>query len=265
VREEVIAQQVSISLATDRLSAAQAALKEYGFVFDDGFSYPEIPPDAGIQHPVGLLYNSALRILLHRAKTRQAHQDLKRGIELAEALIAGSLRCRHLPIVLQTLLLRAQMQLVLGNEQKGLAEVVRALELAAPERFISIFIEEGMPIAEALTLLLKRNLPGTVKPDYVQEILAAFPGRQAVVPAPVAGNTAALDKSLSLIEPLTSRELEVLQHIAAGDSNQVIADKLVITLSAVKKHTGNIFRKLNVNSRTQALVRARQLGLIDSG
>jgi LuxR family maltose regulon positive regulatory protein len=66
------------------------------------------------------------------------------------------------------------------------------------------------------------------------------------------------------IESLTPRETEVLQLIAAGDSNQRIADKLVITLSAVKKHTGNIFNKLNVNSRTQAIARARQLGLLSS-
>ena len=65
-----------------------------------------------------------------------------------------------------------------------------------------------------------------------------------------------------MVEPLTPRELEILQLIAAGDSNQVIADKLVITVSAVKKHTGNIFGKLNVNSRTQAVARARQIGLL---
>ena len=66
----------------------------------------------------------------------------------------------------------------------------------------------------------------------------------------------------SLVEPLTNRELEVLRLIAAGNSNQAIAEKLVITVSAVKKHTGNIFGKLNVNSRTQAVARARQLGLL---
>ncbi len=65
-----------------------------------------------------------------------------------------------------------------------------------------------------------------------------------------------------MIEHLTARELEVLKLIAAGDSNQTIAEKLVITVSAVKKHTGNIFGKLNVNSRTQAVVCARQLGLL---
>jgi len=72
----------------------------------------------------------------------------------------------------------------------------------------------------------------------------------------------AVKEDLALIVPLTPREMEVLQFIAAGDSNQTIASKLVITLSAVKKHTGNIFNKLNVSSRTQATARARLLGLL---
>jgi ATP/maltotriose-dependent transcriptional regulator MalT len=67
-----------------------------------------------------------------------------------------------------------------------------------------------------------------------------------------------------LVEPLTPRELEVLELIAAGCSNQDIAERLVITVSAVKKHSTNIYSKLNVSSRTQALVRARRLGLLSS-
>jgi LuxR family maltose regulon positive regulatory protein len=70
---------------------------------------------------------------------------------------------------------------------------------------------------------------------------------------------------MALVEPLTTRELEVLHLIAAGDSNRAIAEKLVITVSAVKKHTGNIFGKLNVNSRTQAVARARQFRLLPAG
>jgi LuxR family maltose regulon positive regulatory protein len=62
---------------------------------------------------------------------------------------------------------------------------------------------------------------------------------------------------------LTPRELEVLQLLAAGDSNQTIADKLVITVRAVKKHTGNIYGKLGVKSRTQAIALAHELKLIE--
>jgi LuxR family maltose regulon positive regulatory protein len=271
VREEVVSQQVSIFLALDRLAPAQMALRAHGFAFDEGFSYPELAPDASIPHPMGLLYNSALRILLYRAAVKREQQTLKRGIELADSVIKGSLPCNHLPIVLQTLLLRAQLHRVHGDDQRSLADVAKALELAEPEGFISRFVEEGTPIAETLTILVKHNLLGTVQPEYVKNILAAFPrtqpsqveyGEQSLPSTHAARNEVATDEFLAPIEPLTPRELEVLQLIASGDSNQTIAGKLVITLSAVKKHTGNIFNKLNVNSRTQAVARAQRLGLL---
>ncbi len=274
VGEEVVSQQVSIFLALDRLAAAQKALQPYGFAFEGGFSHPELTPDADvplanvrIPHPVGLLHNSALSILLYRAKARHEPELLRRGIDLADLVIAGSLRCRHLPIVLKTHLLRGQMQAVLGNEQAGLADVARALELAEPEGFISTFVEEGQPIAEALTLLLKHNLPGAVQPGYVRAILSVFPETQQLQEAytlhtPAASDAVTAAESLAVIEPLTVRELEVLRLIAAGDSNRTIAEKLVITVSAVKKHTANIYGKLSVNSRTQALARSRQLGML---
>ncbi len=68
--------------------------------------------------------------------------------------------------------------------------------------------------------------------------------------------------SEELIEPLSPRELEILSLIGEGCSNQEIADRLVITLHTVKKHSSNIFAKLGVNSRTQAVARANQLGLL---
>jgi LuxR family maltose regulon positive regulatory protein len=205
-----------------------------------------------------LLYNSALHILLHQARKAPEKSVVKQGIELATLVLQGSFRARHLPIALQTLLLRAQLYTVAGEEHAGLADVARALELAEPEGFISIFLEKGQPVAELLATLLKRRMPGSVKVSYVQQILAVFPKAQPVATVP----SRAVDPDLAPIEPLTPREMEVLQHIAAGDSNQVIADKLVITLSAVKKHTGNIFNKLNVSNRTQAVARARLVGLL---
>jgi LuxR family maltose regulon positive regulatory protein len=65
-----------------------------------------------------------------------------------------------------------------------------------------------------------------------------------------------------LIEPLTPREMEVLHLIAAGDSNRIIADKLYVIVRTVKKHVGNIYGKLNVSRRTEAVARARELGLL---
>jgi LuxR family maltose regulon positive regulatory protein len=273
VMEEVVAQQVSIFLALDRFAPVQTVLKRYGFGFDNGFSFPELAPGSSISHPKGLLYNSALRTLLYEAGRKHDQQSLKGGIELANLVIEGSLRSRQLPIALQTLLLRAQLSMACGDNQAGMADVLKALELAEPEGFISIFVEEGPPVAEILKNLLRHHLPGTVNPQYVQNILAAFPVtpqtreariEQSASPTHLARETTAVDELLFPIEPLTAREFEVLRLIADGDSNQRIAEKLVITLSAVKKHTGNIFKKLNVNSRTQAVARARQLGLLSS-
>jgi len=185
-------------------------------------------------------------------------------------VIDGSLRCKHLPIALQTLLLRAQLQAASGNEEAGLADVARVLRLAEPQGFVSIFVEEGSPISDLLSILLRRNLLEAVQSKYVESILAAFPiGKfsSEVPPDRTLPGSVPSDgqDDLAPIDPLTRRELEVLNHIAAGDSNQAIAESLVITLSAVKKHTGNIYAKLNVNSRTQAVARARQLGLIEAG
>ena len=271
IREEVIAQQVRVHLAFDRLAAAQDLLKPEGFSFEDGFHYPELPPGANVTHTLGLLYNSALHILLHQARGENNPPDLKHAIGLATGVLAGELQCQHMPIALETLLLRSQLYAALGDEQASLADVASALELAEPEGFISLFVEAGPPIAEALETLLARNMLGAVQPGYVKDILAVFPGAQPPEAAP--GRQPALtpqanrivgewDESKALVEPLTNREMEVLQLIAAGDSNRTIAEKLVITVSAVKKHTGNVFGKLNVSSRTQAVARARQLGLL---
>jgi LuxR family maltose regulon positive regulatory protein len=273
IREEVISQKVRVDLALGHLSAAQAALEAEGFSFEGGFEFPELAPDAGefarpVTHQAGLLYNSALRILLVRARKQKELENLNAGVELASRVLAGELQCQHLPVALETLLLRAQLYGELGDDRSQLADVAKALELAEPEGFISIFAEEGLPVYSALTGLLESGLPGTIPSSYIQEILSAFPGtglseaalgKQA---APAAREMLAADESLALVEPLTARELEVLQLIAAGDSNRAIAEKLVITVSAVKKHNANIYGKLNVNSRTQAVARARQVGLL---
>jgi LuxR family maltose regulon positive regulatory protein len=251
--EEAVSQQVRLHLAQHRQAAAESALAQQGFSFKAGFSSPDLASGQAITYSIGLLYNSALRILLYRAQTQHDRQFLPAGIELADRLLSGALQNHYLSVALETLLLRAQLQAVLGNDRAGLIDVARALELAEPGGFISLFVEDGPPIAESLVVLLKRDRPDSAQAIYIQTILAAFPSSTPPLTA---------IESESLVEQLTPRELEVLRLIAAGDSNQTIADKLVITVRAVKKHTGNIYGKLNVSSRTQAVARARQLGLL---
>jgi LuxR family maltose regulon positive regulatory protein len=101
--------------------------------------------------------------------------------------------------------------------------------------------------------LLQEARSRDVMPDYVAKLLAAFADGLAA-PASV---------SAALPEPLSQREQEVLQRIAAGLTNREIAEMLVISPETAKKHTSSIFVKLSVRSRTEAVARARELGLLD--
>ncbi len=269
-RDEAVAQQISLYLAQNRLAAAETALKARGV----GLPVPSSVPDLGpgqTTYSVGLLYNSALRILLHQANDRQEVARLRQGIELAENLISRALQGEYLVIAIESLLLRAQIHAALGENEASLENVAKALELAEPEGFISIFIEEGSPIEEILTTLIRQNRPGKVQPEYVKSILAAFsssrasgeaPGERPGASGPAGQSPATADVILILVEPLSRRELDVLRLIGEGCSNQDIAGRLVLSLHTVKKHVSNIFSKLGVKSRTQAIARARELKLL---
>ena len=266
---EIEAQRVRVYLTQDRVAAAEAVLNLHGFSFDAEFTYPDLAPEQSLAYTMGLLYNSALRVLLYRARVKRDRRDVPRGIDLTEQLINGAQYGQYLPLALEALLLRAQLHTALGNKPASLADVGTALQLAEPEEFIAVFVEEGEVvrslIAERRALIEQSPaLPGERldRLQYLDRLLAAFP-----VSAPqIAPRQSRIKNQQTeiLIESLTPRELEVLRLIAAGDSNQAIADKLVITVRAVKKHTGNIYGKLNVSSRTQAIARARQLALLPS-
>jgi len=256
IREQIVSQQARVDLALGRIAAAEAALQAEGFSFVPRFEYPALPQGSQMNLPLALVYNSALRAVLHRAKNGEK-RDVPRAIELATTLLGQELLRSGYLAALETLLIRSQLRGALGDREHSQDDVMRALELAEPEGFLSAFVEEGPPIAQALQSLEKR--PGQ-RVEFIRRVLDCFPAAPEMPPSAV--RPEARGGAQAPIEPLTRRELEVLRLIAAGDSNQEIADQLVITLSAVKKHGGNIFRKLNVNSRTQALVRARELGLL---
>ena len=269
IKENVISQQVRVGLASGRLAEVRELLKPEGFTFEDPLIFPELANVGNIFQPISLLYNSALRVLLCQNLEKQNPLTLTCGLSLATSVLAGELHCSQIPLAIETLLIRSQIYDVLGEEKSSLSDVIQALMLGEPEGFISVFIEDGAPVAEVLKKILKYKMAGTIRPDYVSSLLDAFPKTMTAfsdhVRQPVLNSKAMLieEKALEpIIEPLTQREREVLDLIAGGDSNKEIATKLVITVSAVKKHTGNIFGKLNVNSRTQAVARARLLKLL---
>ncbi len=274
VRQEVVAQQVRVYLARNRPTAAEMALQGQGFSFRDELSFPDIPPGQSVSHSMGLLYNSSLHVLLYQAQAGRGSTCLRSGIELANQLIAGAFQGQQLLVALEALLLRAQMHAALGNSQAELAasgqlrsqaDYVRALELAEPEGFIGVFVEQGPPVAEALANLVKQNQLGTVQPGYVERILAAFSSLQP--PGAMRGEQTAPDLPVgtgpaALIEPLTDRELEVLCLMAEGLKYKEIAARLFVSLNTVRFHVKAIYGKLNVNNRTQAIEVARQLQIL---
>jgi len=122
------------------------------------------------------------------------------------------------------------------------------LALAEPGGFIRTFVDEGLPMAKLLSEAASRG----VMADYVSKLLTAFEDdRQTTEPSPS-----------SLAEPLSQRELDVLRLIAEGLSNQEICERLFLALDTVKGHNRRIFNKLQVQRRTEAIVRARELGLL---
>jgi LuxR family maltose regulon positive regulatory protein len=261
VREEVIAQQVRIDLARNRLAAAETALRGQGFSHQGKFAIPS--PEKSVDRPVGLLYISALRILLHRAQSKRELAGLTSGVKLADHLIGGALQRNYIPVALEALLLRAQMLAVLGDDKASLADYIQALELGEPECFITLFVEGGLPVAEALTRLLEQQQLGAVQPAYARSILAAFSRSQPPAPKQPAGARPVLAKELPLlITSLTERELDVLSLMTQGLKYAEIADRLYISINTVRFHVKAIYGKLQVNNRTQAIERARQLKLL---
>ena len=183
-------------------------------------------------------YFTYTRILLAQELSKEAQTLL----DTMEALANQGGRERKLVTIylLQALVLLAQ-----GEKKVAVERVERAVELAAPQEYRRAFLDEGQQIANLL--------PKTrhVAPAFIDELLIAFRSQDAP--------TNQMD---GLIDPLTEREQEVLGLVAKGLSNREIAEALFITLGTVKKHLNNTFSKLDVKSRTQAITRGRELGLL---
>ena len=129
-----------------------------------------------------------------------------------------------------------------------------ALAMAEPGGFIRLFVDEGEPMAQLLSEAATRG----IAPDYTGRLLAAFPDSAAVSTA----QSTTRNSQSEMVEPLSQRELEVLKLISLGLSNREIGERLFLALDTVKGHNRRIFGKLQVQRRTEAIARARELGLL---
>jgi LuxR family maltose regulon positive regulatory protein len=196
------------------------------------------------------------RVLLARYKIDRADGSMLEAMGLLERLLQAAEAGGRMGSVIEILVLQALAYKAQGERPSALVPLKSALTLAEPEGYVRVFVDEGRPMAQ----LLSEAAAHGIMPDYTGRLLAAFEAEEQksadeshVAPAPPAQ---------SLIEPLSQRELEVLRLIARGLSNREISERLFLALITVKGHNRNIFRKLQVRRRTEAVALARELGLL---
>ena len=166
-------------------------------------------------------------------------------------------------MILQAVALRAN-----GQKDEAVQLLGEALTLAEPEGFIRIFLDEGEPMRLLILdfrLWIEKQLRGQDYKllGYADKLLAAFE-QPAALPPPIGDlrQSQIQNPRSKMLEPLSQRELEILKLITQGLSNREIGERLFLALDTVKGHNRRIFDKLQVQSRTEAIARARELGLL---
>lgn len=191
-----------------------------------------------------------------------AHGDVERASMLVGSLSAGAEAGGRWGRALEILVLQALLHAAEVSPKLAQAALSKALRLAEAQGAIRPFVDAGQPMAELLTLALRSG----VSTAMCRRLLAAFPGRPQIRPESAdrspKSSAIATDGDFVLVEPLTEREIEVLVLLAQGHSNKTIARKLVLTEGTVKAHAHNIYAKLAVSTRGEAVARARTLGIL---
>ena len=181
-------------------------------------------------------------------RVRMVQKEFDEALTIIGKLTKAAEGAGRIGSLVEIFALEAIVYQAIGETQKALNSLERALEIGRPEEYLRVFLDEGTPMVE----LLRHAGSKGIESHYVATILAGV--RQEF--------DLADDDKQPLIDPLSERELELLQLLADGLSNQEIAELLIIAIGTVKAHTVNIYRKLNVNSRMQAVARARDLRLL---
>ena len=194
------------------------------------------------------------RILIAEYKNGRTEPDMLQAIGLLERLLKAAEDRRRMGSVIEILLLQAIAHDAQGNLNHALHALEQALDVAEPEGYLRIFVDEGSQMAR----LLYKALSQEIASDYVRRLLAAFPtdGQEKIIALK------SQDSDSEWIEPLSEREIEVLGLIAEGLTNQEISGRLYVSLNTVKAHTRNIYSKIGVNNRTHAVSKARTLGIL---
>ena len=239
----IAAMKARVWVKQDRLTEALAWAREQDLSVDDNLSYLR-----EFEHI------TLARILIARYQRDQGDASIHAAIGFLEHLLKAAEAGVRIGSVIEILVLQALAFEAQGNISPALVSLERALTLAAPEGYFQLFVDEGPPMAHLLHEALSRG----VEPNYVQRLLSAFPSDKPGETVQSKPQTQEFD----WIEPLSEREIEVLQLIANGLTNPQIAARLFLSLNTVKVHTRNIYSKLDAHNRTQAVARARALNIL---
>jgi LuxR family maltose regulon positive regulatory protein len=182
------------------------------------------------------------------ARILMVQDRLDDALNLIQRLVKELAKGGRVKHQIETLLLQTQLYIKQDENTKAIKSIITAIDLGKQGGYIRIFIDEGQPIAELLGEIIdtKNNIPRS----YAKKILSAFQLKRA------------FETESGYEEHLSNRELEVLKLIAVGFSNKKIMAALFISSSTVKTHLKNIYGKLDVHSRTEALVKAKELSLL---
>jgi len=213
-----------------------------------------------------LTYHSELQLMTfahlliaqHAAEPTRFPTSIPDALTLLDKLYQNALKHDRMGRVIEICVLQALAYVAQTNTTRAVNVLEQALTLAEPEGFVRVFVDKGRP----MTVLLYEAAARGIKPRYIGQLLAAFPDMDPISPSQPTSNRQT--PPTKLIEPLSERELDVLHLIADGLTNRAIANKLILSLNTVKGHTRRIYGKLGVNSRTQAIGKARAFGLLGS-
>ncbi|HVN55059.1 MAG TPA: LuxR C-terminal-related transcriptional regulator [Anaerolineaceae bacterium] len=202
------------------------------------------------------------------ARVYLAQKSPKLATQILESLIPEAEQAGRSHHLIELLALSALGHAELGQSELAKAALRKALSLAAPEGYQRVFLDEG----EGMRLLIKKTSPGKDRflLAYIDGLLSAFIGPTVESQSTLAGQPgqaishqgSAISPIENLIEPVSEREIDVLRLIAQGLSNQEIAGHLYVAVSTVKTHINNIYGKLGVKTRIQAVEKARRMKLI---
>ena len=190
-----------------------------------------------------------------------ARDQPENALILLDALYMKMEEQGRVQLVIEALLLRSIALQMLGDLAQTMECFNRCLVLAAPGGYVRLFLDEG----PAVRMLLQEAVKSGTVVEYASKLLAAFDAESTQMEGVVLVPRLQKIAAPGLPEPLTEREIELLSLIAEGLSNQEIAQRLFISLPTVKWHTSNIYGKLGVRNRTQAVIQARSLGVLPPG